>query len=228
MLKIGDKGLEVRKLQILLNAILVPSNHLREDGIYGRRTHEAVLRLQKLMGLITDGIVGPSIRLALGLKPTAIPARVSLQTGESWMQMAEAELGIHEESLPGHHNKRIIEYHKTTTLKADTDETPWCSSFVNWVMIKAGYKGTNSAAAKSWLGWGKALGTPREGAITVIRRKTSGPDVATGSATGFHVAFYVSGSPEHVRLLGGNQSNRVKYSNFSLSSYDVKGCRWPS
>jgi len=72
------------------------------------------------------------------------------------------------------------------------------------------------------------LTLPRRGAVTVIHQKEKGNDFATGSATGYHVAFYVSSSVTHVRLLGGNQSNSVKYSNFSLSGYDVKAYRWPS
>lgn len=45
--------------------------------------------------------------------------------------------------------------------------------------------------------------------------------------TGFHVGFYVSSSPTSLRLLGGNQSDQVKYSNFALEKYDVKGHYWP-
>jgi uncharacterized protein (TIGR02594 family) len=227
-LKLHDKGIEVRKLQMLLNSKLLPSPRLREDGDFGRKTFDAVVRFQQQKGLTADGVVGPKTRAALGLKPMASSIAVTTASiGAPWMQIAEAELGIHEDSLPGQHNQRIVEYHQTTTLKATTDETPWCSSFVNWVMLKAGRRGTNSAAAKSWLKWGTALAVPRDGAVTVIKRKTTGPDAATGSTSGFHVAFYVGSSGGHVRLLGGNQSDQVKYSNFSLSSYTIEGYRWP-
>ena len=57
----------------------------------------------------------------------------------------------------------------------------------------------------------------------MIQQKKKGSDLATGSATGYHIAFYVSSTATHVRLLGGNQSDSVKYGNFSLSAYDVKG-----
>jgi hypothetical protein len=50
------------------------------------------------------------------------------------MSIAEGELGIHENSLPGENDWRILEYHQATTLATTTDEAPWCSSFVNWVM----------------------------------------------------------------------------------------------
>ena len=38
-------------------------------------------------------------------------------------------------------NQKIVEYHQATTLKAQDDETPWCSSFVNWCYIVAGLVG---------------------------------------------------------------------------------------
>jgi uncharacterized protein (TIGR02594 family) len=111
-------------------------------------------------------------------------------------------------------------------LKATDDETPWCSSFVNWVMVKSGRKGTNNAAAKSWLGWGCAVNSPVPGVVTVIEKKAAGYCEASGSSSGYHVAFFVSSTPSHLRLLGGNQQNRVKYTEFPLSSYEVKGyCR---
>lgn len=131
-------------------------------------------------------------------------------------------------SPPGQHNGRIVEHHQTTSLKATDDETPWCSSFVNWVMKHSGREGTGSAAAKSCLNWGVATTTPALGTIVVIKRKTPGLTQATGSATGYHVAFFVSQTSTHIRLLGGNQSDQVRYSNFSLAGYEVQGYRNPN
>lgn len=230
VLKTGSKGPEVAKLQNLLNSNLKPIPLLDVDGDFGAATRDAVIRYQKTQGLKADGIVGEKTWRSLGQQnPPPKPKPTTPTPGTTnWMAIAAAELGVHEDALAGKHNQRIIEYHATTTLKATTDETPWCSSFVNWVMTQAGYTGTNNALAKSWLNWGTALTTPREGAITVIKKKTAGSDSATGTATGFHVGFYAGGTTSTVRLLGGNQSDRVKYSNFSLQGYDVKGYRWPS
>ena len=50
---------------------------------------------------------------------------------------------------------------------------------------------------------------------------------ATGSSSGFHVGFFISLSATHIRILGGNQGDQVKYSDFSLASYEVKGYRRP-
>jgi uncharacterized protein (TIGR02594 family) len=143
-----------------------------------------------------------------------------------WLEVAEGELG--QEEVRGGENPRIVEYHDATTLHAKEDEVPWCSSFVNWCFQKSGLTGTRSAAARSWLEWGDELEKPRAGCVCVIRARSAGEDVATGSATGYHVGFWIAETPEYVMLLGGNQSDRVKTSIFKKSGYNVKGCRWPT
>jgi uncharacterized protein (TIGR02594 family) len=228
VLRQGDRGVAVRALQSLLNAKLTPSPDLRPDGHFGARTADAVSRFQKLRGLAEAGVVGPVTWEALGLRAPVVPAATHTRDLKAWLPIAKAEIGIRENAKPGEHTQRIIEYHKTTMYKGTTDETPWCSSFVNWVMIQAGYRGTNSAAAKSWLNWGKPLDAPREGAITVIKKKGGTGDAATGSTSGYHVAFYLASTATHVRLLGGNQRDQVKESNYALAEYDVKGYRWPA
>jgi uncharacterized protein (TIGR02594 family) len=229
ILKKGDKGPEVRRLQRLLNRAITPSPNLTEDGDFGEKTYRTIVQFQKLHSLKADGVIGPHTWTALGQKISTAPSRITIPDGPGmpWMEIAIAELGIHEESLPGVHNRRIVEYHNKTSLNASTDEIPWCSSFVNWVIAKAGFRGTNNALAKSWLDWGTNLTSPRYGAVTVIKKKGASTDQATGSSTGFHVGFYINASTAHIRLLGGNQGDAVKYSSFSLNAYDVKGYRWP-
>lgn len=130
-----------------------------------------------------------------------------------WMAIARKYLGTREIAGP-QDNPQVIAWHGTTTLGADDDETPWCSSFVNGVMTEAGYKGTNSAAASSWLDWGIELAGPRYGAIVVLSR--------TG---GNHVGFYLDNDGTRVKLLGGNQGDKVSEAWFSLGS--LRGYRWP-
>ena len=230
MLKLGSKGADVARMQTLLNSLLTPSPRLTVDGDFGKRSHDALVLFQASRRLTADGVVGPKTWEALGQKPQPVATVLTVPAttpATSWMAIAEAEVGVRENAAAGQHNKRIIEFHKSTTLRATEDEVPWCSSFVNWVMVESGRSGTKSAAAKSWLNWGADLDTARLGAVTVIKKKTAGADKATGSSSGFHVGFYVSATKTHLRLLGGNQSDSVKYSNFQLSKYDVKGYRWP-
>lgn len=125
-----------------------------------------------------------------------------------WMAIASSELGVKEQ--PGLlSNARVLEYLASTELDkalAATDETPWCSGFVNWCVEKSGIAGSNSAAARSWLDWGRPLVRPRRGAIVVLKR----------GANNGHVAFFLSRSQNAVlTLLGGNQANAV-----SVAQYD--------
>ncbi|MCW8902005.1 MAG: TIGR02594 family protein [Gammaproteobacteria bacterium] len=224
----GQKNQLVTRLQMLLNQNLKPSPNLKPDGDFGNKTYEVVIQFQKLKNLSPDGIVGNKTWDALGQNISKIVAEnIALNVITPWHDIAKAELGIRENSKTNKHNARIIEYHATTTLKAKTDEVPWCSSFVNWVMTQSSYKGTNNALAKSWLDWGLKVIAPVQGDIVVIKKKTKGSDKSTGTSTGYHVAFFDSKSATHIRLLGGNQQDSVKYSTFNLSRYEVKGYRRP-
>jgi uncharacterized protein (TIGR02594 family) len=142
-----------------------------------------------------------------------------------WIEIAKGEVG-QRETAGAKHNPRVVEYHQTTSLKATSDEVPWCSSFVNWCMKQAGIAGTGSAAAKSWLSWGTSC-DPRTGCVVVIRQKFTGGDKSTGSASGYHVGFLQSLTDTHVEILGGNQGDSVKLSKFPLAKYTVEGYRWP-
>lgn len=124
----------------------------------------------------------------------------------SWMPIALAEQGQLE--VPGsEHNPRILAYHAATELDKDLaaeDETPWCSSFVCWSVEHAGYCSTNSAWARSWLGWGHHLTRPRRGVIAVFSRGSGG-----------HVGFFISETKTHVTVYGGNQRNRVCFADYA-------------
>lgn len=122
-----------------------------------------------------------------------------------WIEIAEKEIKT-KEIKGDKDNPRIIEYHSTTILKATDDETPWCSSFVNWVMTKAGYKGTDNARAKSWKNWDKKVDKPVYGAIAVFDY----------GARGGHVGFVVGKNGARLIILGGNQSNQVKKTTFKI------------
>lgn len=135
----------------------------------------------------------------------------------AWYNTAIKELHIKEVSGIKH-NPRIIEYHKQTSLKAKTDEVAWCSSFVNWCFNRCGIKGTESAAARSWLKWGEPLSSPRKGCVVVFWRV---------KLTGWqgHVGFYVKEDDNYIYVLGGNQDNEVNIKPYSKDR--LLGYRWP-
>jgi len=212
---------QVRQLQSMLNAVLKPSPNLTVDGVFGPRTRAALHRLQLARGTIPSA---DTHKLVSASAPASSPSE-GHGDADRWMTIAEGELGQSEIAGTAA-NPRIIAYHATTSLAAQSDEVAWCSSFVNWVMKQAGYPGTGSAAAKSWKAWGKSC-EPSYGAITVVRHHKAGADAATGSSSGYHVAFFLSKDAHHVALLGGNQHDMVKVSRFPLASYKIEALRWP-
>ena len=89
-----------------------------------------------------------------------------------WLQIAFRELDadIREQPGAGSHDPRILEYLESTRVPSKDDETPWQAAFVNWVMKQAGYLGTDSGLARSWLTWGLPVAQPIRGCIAVFSR----------------------------------------------------------
>ena len=126
-----------------------------------------------------------------------------------WIAVAKEEVGV-KEIAGKDHNPKIIEYHSLTSGKFQDDETPWCSSFVNWVMFQVGIKGTNSAGAYSWKDWGQKLDKPAYGSLAVVVNK---------NGTG-HVGFVVAITKNNnLVILGENQKDEVRYSIYKNQNF---------
>jgi uncharacterized protein (TIGR02594 family) len=221
-LRYGSRGADVQHLQELLNKFLCPTVVLTIDGEFGPRTEAAVRIYQASMGISIDGLVGMQTWSALDdvVPHHDIAVSMPATSDAPWLDVAMKEIGQRERRGP-QHNPRILEYHATTSLHATNDETAWCSSFVNWCLGEVNITGTNSASAVSWINWGKAS-HPKTGAITVIQQTTG-----RSAGSGNHVAFFLQDNGSHIKLLGGNQSNRVKESLYPRSAWRVVCCRWP-
>jgi uncharacterized protein (TIGR02594 family) len=222
----GTEGPAVRALQKKLNAVLQLAVPLKADGDYGGKTRAAVVEAQRRLGLPVTGIADAATLARLDERLTPATPDIGFPSEPTWMAVAAAEIGQRE--VRGGENPRIVEYHQTTSYRARTDEVPWCASFVNWVLGKAGYKGTGSAGASSFLKWGRELEVPRPGCVVVIKQKRRTADHASGTATGYHVGFFVSSDADGITLLGGNQGDTVKRAEFSLAKWDVRAYRWPA
>ena len=124
-----------------------------------------------------------------------------------WFDIAKNELGVSEVSGSSD-SSRVIQYLRSTSLggaMASNDETPWCSAFVNFCVEQAGFAGTDSAMARSWLNWGRKTNNPVTGCIAVFAR---------GNPPSGHVALFVSETVDEIKVLGGNQGNKVCYSHY--------------
>ena len=76
----------------------------------------------------------------------------------------------------------------------------WCATFMNMVLAKAGYAGTNSDAAKSFAYYGRRISEPRVGAIAVLTRGRRGGHVGVVSG------IDARGNPI---IISGNHNKRV-------------------
>jgi uncharacterized protein (TIGR02594 family) len=151
--------------------------------------------------MTAQGVFSPSTASA---NPTeAVQGSTAAQSGSTpWLSVARGELGV-TEGKGSANNPRVLEYHATTSGKASSDDVPWCSSFVNWSMEQAGYKGTDNAMARSWSNWGEAVpkGQVKPGDVIVFPR---GNDPAKG-----HVAIVSSVNADgSITVVGGNQTKR--------------------
>lgn len=144
--------------------------------------------------------------MATAAATTAAAAASQPAGAAAWMAVAVEEIGVTEKLGPAS-NERIEQYHASTGGIAD-DSVPWCSSFVNFCVKAAGGKGTNSKAARSWMTWGKDAGGFTEGCIVVLQR---------GAAPKGHVGFFVGFDGDRIRLLGGNQGDKVSIASFERS-----------
>lgn len=160
-------------------------------------------------------------------------------TEPEWLAIASGELGVHEFSGLEQNNPRIVEYLKTVSyldkkvknyvekgvssshVMSSVDETAWCACFVKWCLLQANKTTAKRmpATAESWQHFGRET-NPCLGAITIIHR-TPFQDTSSG----WHVGFYIGGPPDAPALLGGNQGNRVGFSQFF--DLDTTVYRWP-
>ena len=108
-----------------------------------------------------------------------------------WMAAAYKYLGLNEVSG----DSTVRQFHAVCGLKAG-GKTPWCASFVSYILESVGVRSTKSAAAVSYKNWGQPAmpGTYPYGAVVVIRFHN-----------GFHVAFCLGEQGGKVRYIGGNQ-----------------------
>ena len=118
-----------------------------------------------------------------------------------WMPIAFNDLGLRE--FPGApNNPRILEYMASTNLRDYPflpDETEWCAAFVNWCIEQAGIEATGWATVSPWMAWGEEIKEPLRGCVVTFQWDDGGQ----------HVAFYLGECGDHLRALGGNQSNAV-------------------
>jgi len=134
------------------------------------------------------------------------------------LQLAQRLAGEINE-IPGDRHHPAIQWaHLLCGLPDEKDETPWCSSFVNLVCWLHRLPRSKSARARSWLRVGLAVSNVKDaepGDVVVLTRGNNPPGPEVIAAPG-HVGFFVGKTGDMIELLGGNQSNAVNVSRYSV------------
>lgn len=83
MMWMGDKGEDVRQLQLLLQ--------ITADGEFGPKTKEAVRKFQQANGLVADGIAGPKVMALLAKRKPMRPVlrKVTDSLARAWFQTTQ-------------------------------------------------------------------------------------------------------------------------------------------
>jgi uncharacterized protein (TIGR02594 family) len=194
------------------------SLHLRQDA---GRSFDSISQLQKneKLDVISINASGTWLQVkqqGANGKTGWCSARYVLPTVANpapWLAIAIHEIGIKECCGPEENHPRIQAYLATvndlSAVEKSQDETAWCACFINWCVEKAQLNGTDSAWAKSWGNWckGVAPNNIQAGDLAVFDRSSPGN-------SGGHVGIYIAENKANneVLVLGGNQSNSVRYS----------------
>ncbi|MBL6960976.1 MAG: TIGR02594 family protein, partial [Anaerolineales bacterium] len=190
----------------ITNKITIYSGPLTSTAVLTSLVEEETVNVLEVIGdgewkkvVTARGLIGwcdPKYLVSLG--EVAL-----LQENEEfpWMPVAFNDLGQRE--LPGpKDNPRIQEYMASTNLSEYSslpDETDWCAAFVNWTIEQTGISTTGWATVYPWMTWGDEIKTPRRGCVVTFRWDGGGQ----------HVAFYLGECGDHIRAIGGNQSDAV-------------------
>jgi hypothetical protein len=127
VLKTGHQGEDVRILQELLG--ITP-----QDGIFGKKTREEVIKFQRTNNLTSDGIVGPMTWAALNYNPQEIYADTDEITSATWIERYHLPEG---EYIKQHTSKKYIFIHHTAGR-----HNPY-KTIDNWARDQRGRVGTN-------------------------------------------------------------------------------------
>jgi len=182
-----------------------------------------VSRLGVKLGLWADKqkskrVVKKETKKTVGIIPLAHPdiKKPELPTfNEKVIRIAQMEIGVKEVLGPAN-SDRVMKYHQYASRDNESnklpDSVPWCSSFVCYLIEKAGLRSTNSMLARSWQDWGfSSIEDPYPGDIVVFWRKKK-------TGTYGHVGVFLRKNPDGaIVCLGGNQADEVNISTFNPS-----------
>lgn len=122
------------------------------------------------------------------------------------LKIALSQYGVKE--VPGEENNpEIMKYFdEIGHTWVQSEDTAWCSAFMNWCALRANFEGSDALNARSWLKVGKRVEI--EDADIVVLWRVSKSDWRG------HVAVPIREQGDVIWCLGGNQSNMVRISAY--------------
>lgn len=134
----------------------------------------------------------------------------------SLFDLAQRFVGV-KEITGARHNPLVVWMLQLSDPSTETDETPWCSAFVNMIAWLGRLPRSKSNAARSWLkvGLPVVIGNALPGDIVILTRgagEQPGPEVLKAPG---HVGFYAGREGTAILVLGGNQRNEVNVSQYA-------------
>jgi len=134
------------------------------------------------------------------------------------LEIAHSQYGV-TEKVGKLHNPIILHYFQEIGHKwVATDETAWCSAFINWVALKANRQRSGKLDARSWLKVGTKVTKPKQGDVVVLWRERK-------MSWKGHVGLFINYSEDkkYIYVLGGNQNNQVNIQRYP--AYRLLGFR---
>lgn len=113
--------------------------------------------------------------------------------------------------IPGlsNNNPEIIRFFTEIGQRwVHTDETAWCSAFINYLAKINNIEMSGKLNARSWLRVGEDIFEPEVGDIVVFWREHP-----VNSWKG-HVGLFIAQEDDFIHCLGGNQSNQVNITKY--------------
>lgn len=108
----------------------------------------------------------------------------------------------------------------TTKIENNPNNVAWCASFVSWCLGEAGYKNPKTAGSRLYLKdkgsdkTMKLIDEPIYGAVAVFSDCSKSGTVKSSGHVGF---VYGKKSGDTMLILGGNQGNKLKVSQYDCS-----------
>jgi uncharacterized protein (TIGR02594 family) len=139
-----------------------------------------------------------------------------VNSGLPWIDAAELEVGTNERNGGASKYFELWGVHKYCS-----QNTPWCSAFVSWVLHKSIGEKRKHLAAREWSTYGIDLHCrPIFGAIVIMKRPGA-------YAWNGHIGFSIDNriDAHDVKILGGNQSDMVCTRLYERDL--ILKCVWP-